>query len=204
MQPSRRLFLATALAAAAASRAVAAAGEAPAGVIERFYGVLLAVMKQAKETSFDQRYARLAPAITAAFNLPLMTRIAVGPDWTQLTAAQQQQLDAAFARYTISVYANRFDGYDGERFAVDPDPTEIAAGILVKSRLVKSDGGTVALNYLMRQDPAGAWKVIDVYLSGTVSELAARRSEFVSVLQRSGADGLLQLIERRTAALRPG
>ena len=52
--------------------------------------------------------------------------------------------------------------------------------------------------------PAGAWKVIDVYLSGTVSELATRRSEFVAVLQRDGAEGLVQLIERRTAALRPG
>jgi phospholipid transport system substrate-binding protein len=203
MRLSRRLFLAIARAAAARSPASADPG-APATVIERFYGVLLAVMKAAKLLSFDQRYARLAPAITAAFNLPLMTRIAVGPDWTELTEAQQRRLEAAFSRYTISVYANRFDGYSGERFAVDPDPAPIAAGTLVKSQLVKSDGGTVALNYLMRPDTAGAWKVIDVYLSGTVSELAARRSEFVSVLQRSGADGLVDLLERRTAALRPG
>lgn len=204
MQPSRRLFLAMPLAAAIASRAVAATGGSPGGAIDRFYGVLLAVMKQAKALSFEQRYARLAPAITAAFNLPLMTRIAVGPDWAQLTAAQQQQLSVAFARYTISVYADRFDGYDGERFVVDPDPSEIAAGTLVKSRLIKADGGTVELNYLMRQDPAGAWQIIDVYLDGTISQLATRRSEFVSVLARSGAEGLVQLIERRTAALRPG
>ena len=55
----------------------------------------------------------------------------------------------------------------------------------------------------MRQEPGG-WKVIDIYLSGTVSELAARRSEFVAVLQRNGAEGLVQLIEQRTAALRSG
>jgi phospholipid transport system substrate-binding protein len=54
----------------------------------------------------------------------------------------------------------------------------------------------------MRQDSDGAWKVIDIYLEGTISQLAARRSEFVSVLQRDGADGLVELIERRTAALR--
>jgi phospholipid transport system substrate-binding protein len=202
MRLSRRLLLATLLA-VAAPRAGADSG-APTTVIQRFYGVLLAVMKAARQLSFDQRYARLAPAIGAAFNLPLMTRIAVGPQWGSLTAAQQQRLDAAFARYTISVYASRFDGYGGERFEVNSDPTQVAAGTLVKSELVKSDGGTVALNYLMRPDAAGAWKVIDVYLSGSISELAARRSEFVSVLQRSGAEGLVELLEQRTVALRPG
>ena len=56
----------------------------------------------------------------------------------------------------------------------------------------------------MRQDAAGAWKVIDVYLSGTISELATRRSEFAAVLQRDGADGLVHLLEQRTAALTDG
>lgn len=186
-----------------ASRAAAPAGTAPA-VIEQFYDTLLAVMKQAKQLAFDQRYARLAPAITQAFNLPLMTRIAVGPDWTQLSADQQQRLQTAFSRYTISVYANRFDGYDGEHFEVTPTTQANANGVIVKSRLIKANGEPVALDYLMRQDASGLWQVIDVYLSGTVSELAARRSEFVSVLQRNGAEGLVQLIEQRTAALRPG
>ncbi len=60
------------------------------------------------------------------------------------------------------------------------------------------------LNYLLHQEAAGAWKVIDIYLSGTISELATRRSEFVSVLQQAGADGLVRMIEQRTAALRTG
>ena len=50
----------------------------------------------------------------------------------------------------------------------------------------------------------GGWKVTDVYLSGTISELATRRSEFGGVLQQSGADGLVKLLDQRTAALRTG
>jgi phospholipid transport system substrate-binding protein len=205
MSLSRRCLLALPLPLLAGLRTAAAepAAAAPA-VIERFYGVLLAVMKEAKRLTFDQRYDRLAPAITQTFDLPLMTRIAVGPGWTQLAAEQQQRLDAAFSRYTISVYANRFDDYGGEHFEVTPTAAASPNGVIVDSRLVKSNGETVALNYLLRQAGDGAWKVIDVYLSGTVSELAARRSEFVAVLQRAGADGLVQMIEQRTAALRRG
>lgn len=206
MSLSRRWLLALPLAAVAvrAGPAAAAADDPAVTAIQRFYDDLLGVMKQAKRLTFDQRYDLLAPAITRTFNLPLMTRIAVGPGWAQLSVDQQQRLQTAFSRYTISIYANRFDGFDGEHFVVTPATGRNANGVLVTSRLVKASGEPVELNYLMRQDAAGGWQVIDVYLSGTVSELAARRSEFVSVLQRDGADGLVQLIEKRTAALRAG
>lgn len=203
MSVSRRLLLALPLVASLRPAAAAEPGSAPA-VIERFYEQLLAVMKEAKRLGFDGRYTTLAPAISQTFDLALMTRIAIGPGWAQIPADQQQRLSAAFSRYTISMYANRFDDWGGERFEVVPTATPNPNGVLVNSRLIKTNGEAVALNYLLKRDAAGAWKVIDVYLSGTVSELAARRSEFGSVLQRNGAEGLVQLIEQRTAALRTG
>jgi phospholipid transport system substrate-binding protein len=173
-------------------------------LIERFYADLLAVMKEAKRLSFAARYDRLAPSVSRTFDLALMTRIAIGPGWAQIAADQQQRLTDVFSRYTISVYANRFDDFGGERFEVDSKPTASPNGVIIGSRLVKTNGEPVPLNYLMRQDGSGTWKVIDVYLGGTISELATRRSEFVAVLQRGGADGLLRMIEQRTAALRMG
>jgi phospholipid transport system substrate-binding protein len=109
-----------------------------------------------------------------------------------------------FSRYTVSLYANRFDDFNGERFEVDPNPVTNPNGTLIQTKLIKSDGDKVTLNYLMRQGAGGSWQVIDVYLSGTISELATRRSEFAGVLQTSGADGLIKLLEDRTAALRTG
>jgi len=205
MPYSRRRLLVLPLALLAGRRTAAAADQGSAtGVIERLYATLLAVMKQAKKLSFDERYSRLAPAIEATFDLGLMARIAVGPGWAGIAADQQQRLSAAFARYTISNYASRFDDYGGERFEVSPKAMPNPNGVIVESRLVKSNGETVNLNYLLRQDAAGSWKVIDVYLSGTISELATRRSEFSTVLQRNGADALVQLIEQKSAALRAG
>ena len=206
---SRRFLLGLPLAILAGQRAASAADPGgasalPVALVERLYATLLAVMKEAKRLPFDERYKRLAPAIEQAFDLGLMTRIAIGPGWAGLAPVQQQRLSTAFARYIISTYANRFDDYGGERFTVSPAATPNPNGVIVNSQLVKTNGESVSLNYLLRQDGAGSWKVIDVYLSGTVSELATRRSEFASVLQRSGADGLVQMIEQRTAALRSG
>jgi phospholipid transport system substrate-binding protein len=205
MSFSRRLLLGVPLAMLAGRGTASAADPAPpVALIQRFCDSLLAVMKEAKRLSFDERYKRFAPVIGQTFDLGLMTRIAVGPSWTQLGADQQQRITAAFSGYTISEYASRFNDYGGEKFEVSPTAAASPNGVVVNSRLIKANGEPVTLNYLLRQDGAGSWKVIDVYLSGTISELATRRSEFVAVLQRSGADGLVRMIEQRTAGLRAG
>lgn len=204
MTISRRIVLLTPIIAATIPRtATAADGADSVTAIRLFYDELLAVMKDAKGLSFDQRYQRLAPAVTRTLELGLMARLSVGPDWTQLRPDQQRQLTDVFSRYTIAVYANRFDGFSGERFEVDPAPAASPNGTIVNSRIVKSNGEKVSINYLMRQG-AGGWQAIDIYLSGTISELASRRSEFVAVLHQSGADGLIKLLEQRTAAQRSG
>ncbi len=200
----RRFLLSLPLAALCLRHAAAADGAAAVATVSRFYDVLLAVMKAAKSETFDQRYATLTPAIEQAFDLALMTRIAVGPAWPQLTADQQARLTQAFIRFTISEYAGRFNDYSGERFEVDRTALPNPNGVVVQSQLVQSDGEKTTLNYLMHQGAGGPWQIIDVYLKGTISELATRRSEFTGVLQRSGADGLVQVLDQRSAALRTG
>jgi phospholipid transport system substrate-binding protein len=173
----------------------------PRAVIQAFYDTLLGVMKDSRTLGFGGRYDRLKPAVTTAFNLPLMSRLSVGPQWQTLTPEQQAQLTAAFSEYTISTYANRFDDYSGERLEVLPETSAVAGGTIVQSRLIKSSGEPVTLNYLMREVD-GRWQIVDVFLSGTISELATRRSEFTSVLRRDGPQGLLQLLDRRVAELK--
>lgn len=153
-------------------------------------------MKQAEKLGVRGRYDALAPAIRSTFDLAAMTRIAVGPDWNSIPAEQQSALIAAFTHMTIATYASRFDGFSGERFEVDPASETRSTGRLVKSRLVQSSGAPVVLNYLMRGS-ADSWKAVDVYLSGTISELATRRSEFGAVFKSGGAAGLLESLRQQ-------
>jgi phospholipid transport system substrate-binding protein len=207
--PSRRNFLgaaAAALLAAAGGTAglqPAAAAAGPAATLEAFYGTLLGVMKKGKQESFRQRYADLTPAIERTLDLPFMTRIAVGPKWATLSSDERQKLVSAFERYTIATYASNFDDYSGERFEVSPRPLSNPNGVIVDTRIIKSDGEPRTLNYLMHQTGDG-WQVIDVYLDGTISQLAVRRSEFSGVVERSGADGLVRVLDQKAAALGTG
>lgn len=166
---------------------------APA-VIQTFYAGLLDVMKQATTLGFEGRVKKLEPLVDASYDLPLMTRITVGPQWNTLTPEQQDKVKQSFRAYTIATYASRFDGYSGERFDVSPT-TEPSQGsdLIVSTKLILKAGDPIELNYLMRNAGSG-WRIIDVFLSGTISELATRRSEFSAVLRRDGIDGLINTL----------
>jgi phospholipid transport system substrate-binding protein len=65
---------------------------------------------------------------------------------------------------------------------------------------VLKDDKPVALNYLLRQTPQG-WKIVDIYLDGTISELARRRDEFASIIRTQGVDGLIALLKKKNEEL---
>jgi len=198
----RRILAAMAALVMAGPRAARAGEESePADTVRRFYAALLAVMKDGQKLGFAGRRDQLAPAIRKAFDFPLMTKLMVGAQWQGFAAEQQQQIVDAFSAFSIATYANRFDDYSGERFDVEPTAQPANSGdVVVRSQLVKSDGDKIELDYLTRRD-AGNWQIIDVYLSGTVSELATRRSEFSSVIRRGGVAALLDLLQRRVVEM---
>jgi phospholipid transport system substrate-binding protein len=58
----------------------------------------------------------------------------------------------------------------------------------------------VQLDYVMRAGADG-WRIIDVLLNGTISEMAERRSEFSAALRDGGAAGLISLLRQKTVQL---
>jgi phospholipid transport system substrate-binding protein len=199
----RQLLLAAAAwlgALATAARAEGTTDDPAVKAVNAFYDVLLSVMKQAKELGLRGRYDRLAAPIRATFDLAAMTRIAIGADWNAIPPAQQVALVDSFSRMTIATYASRFDGYSGERFEVEPSSEARATGRVVHTKLVQSNGEAIALNYLLR-DSGGSWKIVDIYLTGTISELATRRTEFAAILKSGGPSALIDSLQQKTEAL---
>jgi phospholipid transport system substrate-binding protein len=171
----------------------------PQDQVRGFYGVLLGTMRDGRTLGESGRYARLAPAIDRTFDIPTMTRLAIGPAWGTLSPAQQQQLLGAFAHYIAATYADRFDTYSGEQLQVTGERPR-GTDVMVQTTIAKSNGEATKLDYLMRQDQ-GSWRISDVYLDGTISQLAVHRSEFHSILQREGVDGLVMALNRKVDLL---
>lgn len=166
----------------------------PVQKIEKLDSALLGVMQDAQKLGYEGRYRALEPVLKDTFRLPLMAEVSAGPHWKTLTPEQRSALVDAFSRYTVATYAHRFDGFSGEKFEVLGEAPARGDAVLVKSQIIKSNGEPVALDYLMRKFDQG-WQVIDVYLKGSISELATRRSEYSSVIGREGLQSLLARID---------
>ena len=174
----------------------------PQSNVRGFYDALLTTMRNGPTLGQSGRYARLAPVVDQVFDVPSMTRLAIGPSWATLSPAQQQQLVEAFRHYVAATYADRFDSYSGQQLQVTGE-RPYNADVIVQTKIVKSDGDTTILDYLMRQNQ-GSWQISDVYLDGTISQLAIQRSEFYSILRRDGVDGLVIALNRKVDLLGRG
>jgi phospholipid transport system substrate-binding protein len=201
-RPTRRLIARTLLALPMIlwplDRAAAASPDAGARV-QRLYDALLGMMKDGTSLGPKGRYDRLWPVIGQTFDIPFMSRMVVGLGWPDASPQQQQAMVNAFWRFTTATYADRFDDYGGQQFQVTGEQSQ-GATVIVDSRIVRADGTSVSIRYLMHQT-RGSWLVADVYLDGTVSELATRRSEFSTIVRENGIDGLVAALNAKASSL---
>jgi phospholipid transport system substrate-binding protein len=165
-------------------------------LVETLHAELLGVMEQAVELGYEGRYEKLAPVLKEHFDISFMAQKSVGRHWKSMGEDDRQRLVATFTCFTIANYAGRFDGYSGQHFETLGQEPSIHDTVVVHTRLVDPGDDPVQLDYRLRPVDGG-WKIIDVYLNGTVSELALRRSEYSSLIQREGFAALIAaLVEK--------
>jgi phospholipid transport system substrate-binding protein len=162
--------------------------------------VFIDVMQNTKSLGYENRYKKLEPALAETYDFAEMTRVATGRHWRRLTDDQKQQLVAAFHDLSIATHAARFGGFGDGHFEILGEETAPAGSMRVNNQIVPASGEPIRIDYLLRQT-AGQWRVIDVYLKSSVSELAVRRSEFTGILAKRGFDGLIADIKAKVNKL---
>jgi hypothetical protein len=107
-------------------------------------------------------------------------------------------------RYTVSSYATSFNSYNGQSFQVSPTVRALGNGqAVVNSRLLRADGSSLALDYVMRRGSAG-WQAVDVLTDGSISRVAVQRSDFRGLLSSGGTAALVAGLEHKVANLSGG
>jgi phospholipid transport system substrate-binding protein len=186
-----------------ADAALAADKTAPVQVVEKLHAGMIDVMRTGGSTSFETRAERLDALLDASFDLDFMARKSLGKSFDALSAEDQKSWIALFRRFMVANYAGRVTAYSGQSFATLGEDPAAQDTVLVRTRLTDPGGENMDLGYRLRQT-GGSWKIIDVYLKGTVSELALRRSDFTAILDRDGFAALVRSVEAKIADLQAG
>ncbi len=194
-----RGILITAIAAMVLATPLRAEPLEPVAAIEKLHDKLISVMQQAKELGYAGRREALTPILLATFDLRRMARVTVGRHWRDMDNAQKDSLVQAFTEMTISNYASRFNGFSGEYFETMGTLQTPHGDTVVQTQIVTSDE-KIRIDYLLRKSKE-KWGIIDVFLKGTISELAARRSEYMTVIRDRGVDALIEAVQEKAMSL---
>ena len=164
-------------------------------VVEKFQSELIAVMKDGKKLGYAGRYQKLSDPISNSHDLTKIARIVVGKEWEKLSEDQQQKLTDIFIRLSIASYAHNFKDYSGESFGFDSEEETTRGGVVVHTHLVIPNDKPVKFDYMLKEK-GSSWRIINIISNG-VSDLALKRSEYTTILQREGFDVLMSKINEK-------
>ncbi len=170
-------------------------GTSARAVVEKFQAELIQVMKNGKQLGFAGRYDKLYDSVSNSHDLTKIARIVVGKEWEKLSSEQQDKLIDVFSRLSVASYAHNFKEYAGESFVFDSEEETARGGFVVHSRLIVPDDKPVKFDYMLKEI-GSSWRIINIIANG-VSDLALKRSEYTTILQREGFDALIKKINEK-------
>ena len=152
---------------------------------------VLDVMREAPELGYLGRFERLEAVAVQSFDLPLMARQSYGAGFRELTPDQQRLWLETFERFHISSVADIRDRYSGQVYRLLGWERPTPDAVLIKSILdYPGRAVDIFIDYRVSERPQG-WRIVDVHQPPAVSEVAMRRSEYRTLLERRGFDGLI-------------
>ena len=170
---------------------------APDALVKSTVDRVLEVLRQDKSA---QELRQLAEEIVLPhFDFERMTRLAVGRPWQDADQVQRDALVRAFRRLLVNTYSVALDsgGKPADRLEVKA-PQGSGDQVTVQSIAHSSGRAPVVVDYRLAK-AADAWKVYDVEVEG-VSLVQTYRSTFSAEIARSGIDGLIKVLEGRSAS----
>ena len=176
-------------------------GASPAeAVVTNLHAALLNNMKHAKAYGCDGRRKHIEALVDSSFDIPLIAQSALRRHWKDLSDAQHAQYVAAFREDVMVTYASRFDSYDGETFTTLKSQALPNGDQVVHAKLQPTGDDAVMFDYVLHNRD-GAWRIINVVAQG-VSDLSLRSTQYASLYDQKGFDGLLAWIQEQTRKTR--
>jgi phospholipid transport system substrate-binding protein len=180
-------------------RAAPSATDAEAFIQEVSTRVLAVLSDQG--LSDRQKFDALVDLLSGPIDLDLVARLILGRHWRTADDAQRQQYLELFREYALANLASKLHLYQGQSFEVTGAKVVGDKDALVTSRIMSEGEPPLQVDWRLREQDQGGLVTIDLIVEG-VSLIVTLRSEFGSVIERQGFDGLLAELRQRITQTR--
>lgn len=146
--------------------------------------------------SLDVKKQKMEALFTDKVDLDFVAKFALGKHWRAATPAQQAAYVTAYKPFILKNYAGRLSRYSGQTYTLKNTRSEGSEAV-VSMEIVDPDGQNVLVDYRLNE-VAGTYRIVDITVEG-VSLLTTQRSEFNSIVDQKGVDGLIDALKAQVA-----
>lgn len=163
---------------------------------------LAALAVRADDLTGPARIREVTDVIAESFDLKRIAAATVGHSrFDSWSDAQQADYIDAFIGYTIATQQKQLMRYERDRLSIIGISEAENGLVRVRTNYAGTDGKASTVDFFLAKDKTGDYRVIDLVIDGSISQLALRKAEFSSVLQNKGYDGLIDILRRKTEQL---
>lgn len=170
--------------------------------VESLGADLARLSERAPSLSNEEAVKAGAEIVRENFDLPAIAAATVGHGvYEKWTPAQREEYVDVFIRFTIATQSDALTQYEGDKLeitGVEDAPSDL---VMVRAHYEGESGDSSSVDFMLSDDSGDGYKIVDLIVDGSVSQLKLRRAEFSSVLKSKGYDGLITTLREKADQL---
>ena len=132
--------------------------------------------------------------INRTYDAEKMLKMIIGAGWKNQENETKKELIMVFKEYISKNYLKRFSKINDVSFSNEKKEKLSSDFFLVKSNLIIKQE-KISIDYLLHLKD-NTWKIFDVLLDGSVSEIATKKSEFRIYIKENKIDELIEALKK--------
>ena len=153
------------------------------------------LIKISDKTINSDNLAMIDDVVKNSYDLEKMGKIIIGIDWKQMDTKTQKEFINVFKRFISVNYFRRFNKINELNFE-NQTVTDIENKFKLARVILTADNEKIKIDYLLGFKNE-KWKIFDVLLDGSISEVATKKSDFKKIIKEEGVSGLVKNLSIR-------
>ena len=153
------------------------------------------LIKISSKTINSDNFALIDDVIKNSYDLEKMGKMIIGVDWKQMDTNTQKEFTNVFKRFISVNYLRRFNKINDLSFE-HQTVTDIEDKFKLARVILTADNEKIKIDYLLGFKNE-KWKIFDVLIDGSISEVATKKSDFKKIIKEEGVSGLIKNLRIR-------
>ena len=151
---------------------------------------------KSSELSLEDKEKKLITLFEDSVDTGWIAKFVLGQYWRDIDEEKQEKYKNLYHKYLLQTYVPEFKTYTDEKLKFLGSEEEFEKEYVVKTEIVSSEGKIYRVDYKVRENEKGEYRIFDIVAEG-ISLITTHRSEFGSIVSRKSVNFLIKKLEQK-------